>query len=198
LRNPLLILLVAALAVPTATSAQTGAVAEPGGFAAPKSPLRAQLLSVAHTAVATTGGALLLRHGADSDLLAIPGFGLLAYGVLGAPSAGSVYAHDRTRTNVGLTVRSAGGALVLASAWRHILSGGLNPDRPDGDLGWDALNATGAAVVVAGTVYSIATAPRSAREFNRRTGGTPTIDLSVVPTVVAGGGGVRTSVDVRF
>jgi hypothetical protein len=191
-----LLLIVAFLASPPALLSQQALPADSAITGAPKSASRAQMLSIAHTTVATTAGLLLLTKGDESDLFGIPGFWLFYYGVVGAPSAGSFYARDRDRALTGLGIRSAGATLVAASGLRHFLSAGLEPDREP--HGWDALNVTGAVLIAAGTAYSIATAPRSVRDYNRRVGGGSGISVSIAPSVAPEGGGVRARLDVRF
>lgn len=196
MRITLPLILAASLASPAALLSQQALPADSAITGAPKSASRAQVLSIAHTAVATTGGLLLLDKGMESDLFGIPGFWLFYYGVVGAPSAGSFYARDYDRALTGLGIRSAGATLVAVSGLRNTLSSGLEPDREP--HGWDALNVTGAVIIAAGTAYSIAAAPRSARDYNRRAGGGPAVSVSVAPAVAPEGGGVRARLDLRF
>jgi hypothetical protein len=197
-RYTLPLILVAFLASPAALLSQQALPADSAITGAPKSASRAQVLSIAHTTVATTAGLLLLDKGMESDLFGIPGFLLFYYGVVGGPSAGSFYARDLDRAQTGLAIRTAGAALVITSKWRHLLSGGLGIDPDPEPYGWDALNVTGAVIIAAGTAYSIAAAPRSARDYNRRAGGEPGISVSVAPAVAPEGGGVRARLDLRF
>jgi hypothetical protein len=135
-----------------------------------KSPRRAQLLAIGHTALASAAGAALMSQGVESQWKGDVGYWLFSYGALLAPSAGSFYARDKRRTSIGLTVRSAGATLVVASLWGQLLfSPEFDMDNPDGgDLHWDALNVSGGALILTGAAYSILTAPRSVAEYNER------------------------------
>ena len=181
----------APLSASTADAAHLSAPA-----AAPKSASRAQLLSIGHMAVASSVGWLLMRDGVDSQLKGDVGYWLFAYGALVAPSAGNFYAGDKARVKRGLMIRSAGGALVAASMWRQIFTT-FNVDNPDARLHWDALNATGFAIITAGAAYSLATAPASVDAYNRKTSGDRprvTVAPSFAPATLAAG----IQVEVRF
>ncbi|HEV2149603.1 MAG TPA: hypothetical protein VGR37_19540 [Longimicrobiaceae bacterium] len=198
MRSSLVLTLMVLLPVTGSLSAQER-LPEPAPPGVPKSASRAQFLSVAHTAVATSAGLALLSRGTESDLYAIPGFWLFAYGAVAAPSAGSFYARDRERTQTGLAIRSAGAALVVASAWSQILSPRFDLDNPDGgEFRWDALNVAGVGVMAAGAAYSIATAPASVERYNRRVvaGAAPRVSLS--PAYAPATGSVGVHMGVRF
>jgi hypothetical protein len=142
---------------------------------------------------------MLMSRGTESDLFAVPGYWLFAYGALGAPSAGSLYARDYARAKTGLAIRSAGAALVVTSGWRQLLSPAFDIDNPDGGhLRWDALNLTGVGIMAAGAAYSIATAPASAEQFNRRSAAATAPLVSITPAYTPATGNVGLQVGVRF
>jgi hypothetical protein len=142
---------------------------------------------------------MLMSRGTESDLFAVPGYWLFAYGALGAPSAGSLYARDYARAKTGLAIRSAGVALVLTSVGRQLLSPAFDIDNPDGGhLRWDALNLTGVGIMAAGAAYSIATAPASAEQFNRRSAAATAPLVSLTPAYTPATGNVGLQVGVRF
>ncbi|MBW3571586.1 MAG: hypothetical protein KY467_10810 [Gemmatimonadetes bacterium] len=179
-----------------ATAAEAADLAAPA--AAPKSASRAQLLSIGHTAVATSVGWFLMRDGVDSQLKGDIGYWLVAYGALAAPSAGNYYARDKARVERGMMIRSAGGALVVASMWRQLFTA-FDLDDPDGArwFHWDALNVTGFTIIAAGAAYSVATAPASVNEYNMRVSGDGprvTVGPAYAPTTSS----VGIQVEVRF
>jgi hypothetical protein len=191
-RSPVLAALAVVLLSPVWLTAQEVAVAE-------RSPQKALLLSIGHTAVATSVGAALMSRGAESDLYAIPGYWLFAYGTMLAPSAGNFYGRDRERVNRGLLIRAAGTGVLVTSLWRQVFSPAFDIDDPDARrFHWDAGTAAGTGIIAAGAVYSIATAPASAEAYNRRglTRTPPTVGLS--PAAPSGVPAVALHVQLRF
>jgi len=59
-----------------------------------KSPVRAQFLAIAHSTLPTAVGLALMSWAADSDLYAVPRYGLMAYGIVCSPSMGNFYARS--------------------------------------------------------------------------------------------------------
>ena len=203
MRSTLVLCLAVVLAAAVPLSAQEH-TAEESWASAPlvvgKSASKARFLSIVHTAVATSAGLTLMSRGVESDLYGVPGYWLFAYGTLGAPSAGNLYARDHARTKTGFSIRSAGAALVLTSVWRQILfSGEFDMDNPDGGhLRWDALNLAGVGVMAAGAAHSIATAPASVAEYNRRSAARAKPHVSLAPGYAQGTGNMTVNVGVRF
>jgi hypothetical protein len=202
MRSTLLPGFVLLLAVPDLLPAQERTAESPQASAASavgKSAARARLLSIAHTAVATSAGLALMSRGTESDLYGAAGYWLFAYGALAAPSAGNLYARDYARTRTGLAIRSAGAALVLASVGRQLLSPAFDIDNPDGGkFRWDALNLSGAGVMAVGALYGIATARTSVEEYNRRSAAGAGSRVSLVPAYVPATGSVGVQTGVRF
>jgi hypothetical protein len=164
-----------------------------------KSASKARLLALAHTAVATSAGLVLMSRGTESDMYGVPGYGLFLYGALAAPSAGNLYARDYARTQTGLAIRSAGAALVLTSIGRQLLSPAFDIDNPDGGkFRWDALNLAGVGIMAAGAAYSIATAPASVEQYNRRSVAGATPRVSFTPAYTPATRNVGVHVGVRF
>jgi len=191
--------LAAMLSGPAVLAAQERALSVDPSVIQEKSPTRAQLLAIGHSAVPTAAGLLLMSRAADSDLYAVPGYWLTAYGLLGGPSMGSLYARDERRTRTGLAIRSAGAILIATSAWQHILSGAFDPDKERLEpLRWDALNVIGAGLLTAGAAYSIVTAPSSAAEYNRAVRSNATPRIFVAPPISPRGGSMGMYVDLRF
>jgi hypothetical protein len=162
-----------------------------------KSRSRAQALALGHTLVASTAGAALMSQGVESQWKGDVGYWLFAYGTVIAPSAGNFYADDGRRTSRGLLIRSAGSLLVAASVFGQLLtSPEFDLDNPEGgDLHWDAVNLTGAALMAGGAAYSILTAPRSVTEYNERLARAH--EVRVAPAL-ASGGAVGVQVRIGF
>ncbi len=199
MRSRLILSLIILLPVAGSLSAQERLPEPLAPSSMAKSASKARLLSVAHTAVATSVGLALMSQGVESLWKADVGFWLFAYGALAAPSAGNLYARDFARTQTGLAIRSAGAALVLTSVWGQILSPEFDIDNPDGgNLRWDNLNVAGVAIMAAGAAYSIATAPASVEEYNRRSAAGATPRVSLTPAYTPSTGNVGVHVGVRF
>ncbi|MDQ3524868.1 MAG: hypothetical protein M3451_07435 [Chloroflexota bacterium] len=199
MRSRLLLSLAILLAVPGSLSTQERLPEPLAPRSTAKSASQARLLSLAHTAVASSAGLALMSRGTQSDLYGVPGYWLFAYGTLAAPSVGNLYARDYARMRTGLAIRSAGAALVLTSAGRQLLSPAFDIDNPaGGKFRWDALNLTGAGVMAAGAAYSIATAPASVEQYNRRSTAPATPRVSLTPAYTPATGNVGVHVGVRF
>lgn len=147
------------------------------GSEGPRDPATAGLLSGG----ITFGGALVVAMAIDRDSPALGALG--GAGLALGPSAGHWYAG--APYNPGLGVRVAGLAVAgLGAAMVH--------DGEDVDGSCDSGRCrTGRALLVAaplmvlgGTVYEIVTAPRAARDYNRRHG------LGVAPVPVVDGFGL--------
>ncbi len=188
MRSRLLLSLAILLAVPGSLSTQERLPEPLAPRSTAKSASQARLLSLA-----------LMSRGTQSDLYGVPGYWLFAYGTLAAPSVGNLYARDYARMRTGLAIRSAGAALVLTSAGRQLLSPAFDIDNPaGGKFRWDALNLTGAGVMAAGAAYSIATAPASVEQYNRRSTAPATPRVSLTPAYTPATGNVGVHVGVRF
>lgn len=198
MRTSLILLLLMLLSITGSLSAQER-MPEPRVSAAVKSGSRARLLSIAHTAVATSAGFALMSRGGESDLYGVPGYWLFAYGTLAAPSAGNFYAGDRARVNTGLNIRAIGAALIVTSMGKQIFSSAFDIDNPDGgDFHWDALNVTGTGVVVAGAAYSLITIPASVEKYNRNSAVAAAPRVSITPSVLPAAGKLAVQLDVHF
>lgn len=141
--------------------------------ATPKSPSQAVVLSL--------GGTLILA----------PAYGA---GLFVGPAIGHFYAENHSQAWIGIGVRSSM-ALIFAGAAESANegdSGGVS-EAPDFDgLG---LLLFGAAVVLGSGIYDIATAGKSAREYNEKRG----LQARVTPTAGGPGGKqVGLSVTVQF
>jgi hypothetical protein len=198
-RTSLIVLLLMLLSVTGSLSAQERMPEPLVSAAAVKSGSRARLLSIAHTAVATSAGFALMRRGGESDVYGVPGYWLFAYGTLAAPSAGNFYAGDRARVNTGLNIRTIGAALIVTSMWKQIFSSAFDIDNPDGgEFHWDALNVTGTGVVVAGATYSVITIPASVEKYNRNSAVAAAPRVSITPSVLPEAGKLAVQLDVHF
>lgn len=199
MQRMLIVGLSAMLVAPGVLAAQGQAFSEESLVIQEKGPAKAQLLAIAHWAIPTAAGLVLMNRGADSDLYAVPGFWLASYGIVGGPSMGNLYARDHRRTRTGFAIRSAGALLIAKSAWQHLLSGAFDPDKEQLEpLGWDAFNVVGAGLLTAGTAYSIATAPVSAAEYNRSVQASTTPHISLSPRLSPAEGSVGMYVVLRF
>lgn len=149
------------------------ASADPEG---PRDPATAGLLSGG----ITFGGALVVAMAIDRDS---PGLGALGGTALAlGPSTGHWYAGDAF--NPGLGVRVAGLALgALGAALHESMEGGGDCATGRCRTGRVLLVAS-PILVVTGTIYEILTAPRAARDYNRRH------SMGVTPTVTADGFGL--------
>lgn len=166
--------------------------------APPKSESRALLLSLGHTAVASTVGITALFWSEENaPALSFPSYLLAYYGVFMAPSLGSYYARDNDRIERGLAIRLLGGSFVLGSAFGQILPE-EDPVTGEWDTSWkwDWAGITGIALIGAGMTYSIATAPQSVEEYNQTHSGSAAVSMS--PTYSPKDRAVGVQVGMRF
>jgi hypothetical protein len=157
-----------ALLVSAAASAQ----ADPASFVEPVAPSPAPssaepverysagtALGLAALGTAVGYGAFIGGLQSDNDRLAYVGLG----GIVLGPSVGHIYTGDFKRALIGVGIRTAGPALLLAAA--ATMSGECLFDG-NCSLGTDALMAGGYLLTLGGTAYSLIDAPLSARRRN--------------------------------
>jgi len=185
-----------------AAAASTGAAQEAPPPAAPtpapKSESKALRMSLGHTVVASTVGITALFWSEENaPALSFPSYLLAYYGVFMAPSLGNYYARDNGRIERGVAIRLLGGSFLLGSAFGQILPM-EDPETGEWDTSWrwDWAGVTGVALIGAGMAYSIATAPASVEEYNRKQAGGTTVSLS--PTYDAKDRALGVQVGMRF
>ncbi|MDX1618355.1 MAG: hypothetical protein R3224_06185 [Balneolaceae bacterium] len=121
----------------------------------PKNPSKALGRAIGHTVVPIALGVLIVVNTSpfDDDPLATAGGLLMLHGVLTGPSMGNFYARDWLRGWGGV------GARILSFVI-------IDSDRRNREL----RNVLGIGLLAGSALYNIATAPASARAYNRRAG----------------------------
>lgn len=109
------------------------------------------------------------------------GASLAVYGLVIGPSTGNFYANDYLRGGLGALTRF-GAALLLMDATREIsgseFANALNVDNEEVSLD-DTQVIVGGALMVGSMIFNMATAPVSAREYNKEMG--YTVEMQHIP-----------------
>lgn len=153
-----------------------------------KSPARATALAAGGTAVGLAGVYLgaQMREGGDAPIMFMG-----AVATIIAPSAGAWYAEDTYRFTPGMGVRILG-ALVMAFGYANAVDRACESDSactlPIRTRESDATLGVGAALVVGGAIWDIATAGRYANEANARNAAKPIVSATQLGTPVVGVG----------
>lgn len=153
-----------------------------------KSAARATGLAVGGTAVGLAGLYLgsQMREGGDAPIMFLG-----AVATVIAPSAGAWYAEDTYRFTPGMGVRILG-ALVMAFGYANAVDRACESESmcqlPIRSRESDATLGVGAALVVGGAIWDIATAGRYANEANARYAAKPIVSASQLGTPVVGVG----------
>ncbi|HEY3807798.1 MAG TPA: hypothetical protein VGL61_34675 [Kofleriaceae bacterium] len=120
-----------------------------------------ELGAVAGPALIVGGGAWFAHTNGPGQPVA---FATVVTGVAAAvalPSLGHWYAGDRDVTQ--LLTRGAGAALMVGG-----FAGALEAPWSDNDPSGLVVAAIGAGIIIASSIYDVATAPRAARQYNAR------------------------------
>jgi len=133
----------------------------------PKSRSRAYAYSAVPTVVLTAGGIALMSYASDQDensMAGWAGFWMLSGGMILGPSLGHVYA-ERPKPFSGAAIRT--GIALLCVGGMALVEDGINEDYTNLAPGM-ALVWIGSAGWIISALWDIATAERSADQYNER------------------------------
>lgn len=147
-----------------------------------KSPGLALALSVGGTAVPLFAAGFLMDTDAGPPLLGV--------GSVIGPSLGNHYAENRRRAVKGFKIRAAGVTIIAEG----MVVGLASPFSESIGTAARVLIGTGLATMAVGAIYDIATAPISAKEYNR----THDVRARIAPAVEAQGEQVGLALHVSF
>ncbi len=136
-----------------------------------KDPGIALRKALLHTGVPVGAGILLSDSEIiDNRLINTTGAILIGYGLFYGPSNGNFYAEDHSRGMTGLGVRVGSFGLVLGYALAVLPNAYVNAFSRDNDrdyTGYNVVVALSTLTFTGSLIYNIATAPKSAREYNK-------------------------------